>query len=295
MGAFAAIRASKQAAIKADINALERALMAYKEKNGDYPPSFMQLDSANSIQRTASREAFLRHLRKIRPRCNADNELTVLRNAMGPVNFTPAQALVFWLTSLSEDPARPLSALTEDRQSLLDLDKGRLSQGGWTLVAGSPPTLRYVPQTYAPSATANAPYMYFEARCYRAHTEFPHIVAGSAVCQPYLWSDAYDTNPKNGLLEEVEWDRSPANDGDMTVAEFQKISVNPSSFQILSAGLDGEYGEASTQRIPCTRDGRSGTDLLVKSYPIGLGYKDEDNDNITNFTKSSTLGDDKPE
>jgi hypothetical protein len=189
--------------------------------------------------------------------------------------------------------------LDTDRKSYVEFDKSRLKPtedasipAGWRTVNISGNTVaRYNPSTYAPSATPDAPFFYLESRCYRLH-HMANLSYGSVgSCKPYLWSDAYDTN-KNGLLDQAEWDKKqPSND--MSELEMADICANPKSFQIISAGLDGNFG-ANGDQIDVNIDGRQYT-VQWKSYPSGKGYADDDNDNITNFSKSGIIGDDKPE
>jgi hypothetical protein len=113
--------------------------------------------------------------------------------------------------------------------------------------------------------------------------------------RPYL-QQPWDKNASNSL----DYGTNPNNDvavggnGDIDPKSFQKICVNPESFQIISGSLDGEYGNTTTLLNDAPVYGYT-LDLYYKSYPDGFGYVDEDNDNITNFTKNSDLESDKTE
>jgi hypothetical protein len=61
--------------------------------------------------------------------------------------------------------------------------------------------------------------------------------------------------------------------------------VNPTSFQILCAGQDGEWGGI---------DPASGTFAGYKGFPGGMNYTAADRDNITNFSEGRTLEDHIP-
>jgi hypothetical protein len=57
--------------------------------------------------------------------------------------------------------------------------------------------------------------------------------------------------------------------------------VNPTTFQILCAGQDGEFGDSLAAD-------------QVKLFPSGAFYEAADKDNITNFSDGRTLGDNIP-
>lgn len=218
---FRGLTAAKQARTAAEVTQLAGAMEQFKLKFGEYPPSFLDHSDLNS------RAMMKRFLAKAFPRCNPDVELwyipwvddtnsyypyldtTGALNLWDPVNGTSsgtkkpmsaAQALVFWLTSISRDPAHPLSAPTSDRNSFFDFDNGRISRlnstqsltnnvsgSGWVVLTGSlsPPTWsagpnvvttgsypKYNPGTYAPRDGIRQAYVYFEARCYLFHALF---------------------------------------------------------------------------------------------------------------------------
>ncbi len=270
VAAYKALEAAKRARITAELANLDGAVKAYKEKFGDYPPCYYD----STIP--ASKTAVERHLAKCFPRCDVTNEITYVPN-----NLDPAQALVFWLTSISKNPQQPLSANvdTADRQSFFDFDRSRFTpvSGGFTKGATNPTFV--AAQTYHPSG-ATAPYVYFEARGYLD----PTVVAvpfkpkqykvGTDTCMPLLW----DT------------------DGDGKFDDW----CNPKSFQIISAGLDDKYGNSGIDidagaSNPITANNAAITKITGKLYPTGKGYDTSgaDDDDLTNFSDKQ-LGDAKP-
>jgi hypothetical protein len=99
----------------------------------------------------------------------------------------------------------------------------------------------------------------------------------------------------DGTIDVKDYDAN--NNGKLDPNEQPKLYVNPKSFQIISAGLDGDYGTApttSSKSFPLP----SGTLTIsrTKLYPTGAGYDPSgaDDDNIVNFSKGTSLGDDKP-
>ena len=169
-------------------------------------------------------------------------------------------------------------------------------------------------------------YVYFEARCYLFHALFlgagyppaspPPPLGNPPV--PYLSrSTPWDTN-SNGALDAglptstVSYDIPTATNFVLIPASFtafQNLCVNPKSFQIISAGLDNDFGIANTT----TPQGNTGGTapgvaapapsvsynpgtltvpqtyyIYYKSYPDGQGYDtitNADDDNITNFSE----------
>jgi prepilin-type N-terminal cleavage/methylation domain-containing protein len=283
---FKALEAAHRSRIKTEITNLESAVQAYKQKYGDFPPSYINNLDPISVALVT------RHLTKAFPRCNPAIEIAVM-----PASMSGANALVFWLTSITKDPAHPLSAVTTDRQTFFDFDKTRLSPspGGWT-VSGT--NVNWIPQVYIPQSGKTSPYYYFDARSYLQHS-LSSAAAPSGVPVPYLL-EPWDTNTADGKLDiaagkEVDLDSS----NNMKPASFQALCANPKSFQIISAGLDGDYGTVATISSvdPATGGKYNGatSSLYFKSYPSGLGYDSggADDDNITNFSESA-LGDAKP-
>ncbi len=232
--------AGKEARIISEIAQLDTAMKAYKEKYGSYPPSDLSnLGSTTSPQYIA----LAQHLSKAFGRCNVANEIAAI-NAYGMT--TPAQALTFFLNGYSSDAERPVSGLTPANQlaPIYPFDKSRFAA-----VSGSAVPI------YCPADTPGVPYVYFAAQNYVSHSASsgPGIATGTGqgYCRPYF----IDSPP--------------------TGATGANLYVNPSSFQIISAGLDSDYG------------GTSGATAIY--YPSGTNSQPGDKDNLTNFS-SKNLG-----
>jgi prepilin-type N-terminal cleavage/methylation domain-containing protein len=315
---FKALETAKKARIKMEITNLESAIEAFKQKYGDYPPS--------CLDPVYNKDGVRRFLAKAFPRCNPDTE------ALCIPTVSDDQALVFWLTSISKDPAHPLSAATADRQSLFDFDKTRLKatvsyvmsssgpplqtplgnnvQAGWRVDPSNAfGSLIYTSSQYIPVSGKDSPYHYFEAREYIFHAAGP--TGGPTPNQPvpYLLEPWDNATPGLQALSsgtpDVRLGSTPSNSVNATsMADFQKLCANPKSFQIISAGLDGDYGTvdvttAVPQPVNFVNQTGSGTRpklLYYKSYPSGIGYDKSgaDDDNITNFCEKNGLGDAKP-
>ena len=151
-----------------------------------------------------------------------------------PYGMTAAEALVFWLQGYSGNPIDPLSGT---RIALMQFDQTRLKP---TRVApGSAGIQLY---TYGPSEGQGQPYVYIHNGAYGSLT-YTAVTPGKGMARAYKSSVA--PNPY----------------------------INAESFQIISAGLDGDYG----------------TDNANKQFPAGVNYQTGDKDNVTNFS-GGTLG-----
>ncbi|HEY2826858.1 MAG TPA: type II secretion system protein, partial [Pirellulales bacterium] len=380
---FKGLSAAKQSRTSAEVTNLASAMEEFRRAYGDYPPSFLDQSDVNA------RALIIRFLAKAFPRCNPNAEASYIPWSDGSNTFypyldssgtfqlwspigatqsgakpmTPSQALVFWLTSISKDPAHPLSAPTADRVSFFDFDNARITRmnttgtsgygtsgSAWTLVTSAttpslatPPTTftlatntacpMYNPGAYLPRDGNQQGYVYFEARCYLFHALFllaNYPPAATAATPPplnnppvpYLSRSApWDTN-SNGYLDAgqpttlMTFDVPTGSNLALTPASFtgfQNLCVNPKSFQIISAGLDNDFGQVNRTGKPSSgaapigqargtyspTGSASGLSYFIfyKSYPDGQGYDNitnADDDNITNFSEGP-LGSVKPQ
>ncbi len=296
---FEALKAAKRARIKVEITNLNSAIESYKLKFGDYPPSYINVADSDSAA------LLTRHLAKAFPRCNPTTELNAAFTGLN--GLTPAQALVFWLTSISKDPARPLSAPTTDRQVLFDFDKTRLISsvagqvGGWSVSGTGASAIlnRYVPQIYIDQSGKNSPFVYFEARGYLGHAINTSSPAYVPNCCPYLLEPWITNNHSpNSIVAGTSGPPQQDVQTDSTgwlPTSYQKICANPKSFQIISAGLDGVFGGLGQPVSGVKYNNKTGLTLYYKSFPTGTGYDTTggDDDNLTNFSQGQ-LGDAKP-
>ncbi|HEX3997539.1 MAG TPA: prepilin-type N-terminal cleavage/methylation domain-containing protein [Pirellulales bacterium] len=178
------------------------------------------------------------HLAHAFPHCNANTEAAAI-----PSGLTAAQALVFWLSGFSPDPEHPITGQGA-KTALYQFDTTRLQPAG----AAAP--------VYVPTDGLGSPYVYFAAQNYATQAAYNTVSAnqgGTGVCRPYY----LDT-------------------GSSTVSP-QLLYANPNTFQIISAGLDGDFGDTSASSTPSP----------YPSYPSGNGYTQGDLDNLTNFAPSN--------
>ncbi len=252
-----AIARAKVAAMGLEVSNLAKAVESYKMEMGEYPPDFAGLDGTQAKPEVGTDYYVVRnHLaRKYRFR-NATAAPPAGDNVT-LVNLDPAEALVFWLSGLSSDPKFPLArreafALTgvalKGDKPFFEFDESRLMDkdgDGW-------------PEYYA--ANSEAPYVYIRNDNYGvlADPATPNVFTPNAI--PVM----------NGLATLKAYAAETLGNNVSRFAE-------PEKFQIICAGLDGEFNAGPTAPV-----GR---------YPDGIGYADADRDNITNFSEGNTLED----
>jgi prepilin-type N-terminal cleavage/methylation domain-containing protein len=294
-------KAARQAAIRIDIDNLNRALETYYTDVGEYPPDFVGVNDNTSITiggvsttvKAQARNAVVRHLRKRFPRYGIphltagdqfDDFVEVVRRATTDNNqngqglckggaaeagdgngvdighMTPGQAMVFWLgglpafggsnelTGFSTSPTDPMAARTvvTSRIPSLSPDLAKLIFD---------PTQPSLPISYGTTTAQN--------------TLFP-----VAYFRPY--GSPYAALADNWYLTGLSHQTTPAA---IPYADSRTNNrwVNSGKFQIISAGLDGDYGTTTDNNPP--------------SFPAGGNLSQEHMDNVTNLTESATIRD----
>ncbi len=258
-----------------EIKQLESAVEAYREKYGDYPPDF------------SNKLIVERHVRKIWPRI-AQNEFDLFwrtvwvnpnDNSNHQTYVDPAEALVFWLGGFSDDARRPFFGkggpfifdsgnnrvyINEDRnKGFFEFEPGRLTMqmrtGGPGRISNDTDNDAF--PVYYP-AGKKAPYVYFDARAYSTRRFYTHSSFGTVSAYA---SDRVRSDPNNPSNRIPEW-------------------VNPTSFQIISAGLDDHFGTYRdvARQIKLFPSGRT-YDAQGGTF-TNNGYTLQDEDNISNFS-----------
>ena len=216
-----------------------------------------------------------------------------------PSNLRPDQALVFWLNGFNPDPTQPflgLATLTRAQRTppFFDFDASRLVKLSATTNA-----LSYVPA----GVKDFAPYVYFDSGFYGyGNPSYSAPIAWwcNSISCPGVTSDAgYAMAYVKDNINPGVFDSPFANpQGD----EW----VNPDSFQIISSGLDGVFGNngagvtgnpnvINTLRLYPTGNPYNAAAVVAPgSKPTGYDMYGADDDNITNFCERARLGDAKP-
>jgi len=213
---FQARVSARNAAIKAEIDMLHMAIMNYKNEYGSFPPC---------VSGTAIADPAARHIKRLFPRWPP----VVLTNST-----TQSNALVGWLTGYSLDPTNPIGT---PREKLFDFDESRINSG-----------------EYFPSGKRGSVYYYTSSSQYftdpptnttpRQYVEFSKVTSEDTNGDDLL--TAGEDQNGNGRLdgEDVNQNGSldPAEDVNSDGILNHGLPFNPSTFQIISAGLDETLG-----------------------------------------------------
>lgn len=310
----AVIRRGSNFAMATDLNNLEMAIVAYKDRYKDFPPDF-----TDAPVRPFNQTVAYRHIRKAFPRIDAA-EMT--RIAAFAPSISAAESLVFWLGGLSKNPRQPFTGAggpliitgdattpiawrIQDRaEPLFTFDESRLhieTTGTYTTGAA-----------YLPSGGNTTPYVYFDSRTYGfTYTSGSNQVPGYA-------SFAWQAPDGTGWTVALPYKSDTANTGFNPVAEPRDFVlrdravhfVNRDTFQIVCAGIDGEFGPrfASAANVIAFADPNGNTVPFFTRFPSGGWYHPSydvnnpppatadvyqvgQNDNLANFSEGQTMKD----
>jgi prepilin-type N-terminal cleavage/methylation domain-containing protein len=266
-----ALKTIRRRVIKVECEGIEQALMLYESEYGEMPPDFSVLDSAEG-RRTVNRHLYVRFKGKYKGDFSTMQQEISDNYGFDITGMSPDDALVFWLGGLparkpasrddpyvpagfnsdNSDPFSPSSSRTPPTYS--GFDPERIVWGDNVL-------------QYLNSAPISTPYVYFKSRMVNVGTND----AGRG----------YDTS------EQYDWyDRDNDGNAEDFVVPYAMSEVAPGIWtwynekgaQVITGGLDGEFG--------------SGPITTVRIVKDGTGFEDGDKDNISNFCSSSTIGGD---
>ena len=262
------LSSSRAAAVKAEIELLNTALMNYKNEYGSFPPSDMRgLWSGGSVN---TNHPVYRHLQRLFPRIAEPTGGGDASPYFWMAQMSPAQALVFWLNGFFDNPQFPLtngvglSAATPragtasaNRQKLFDFDESRLYAATpyWTPAL---PAALVGPQQFStrPSALAFArdypvyfpnqantglPYVYFSSGNYSTAPS----ANTTSVIGPGLSTDVfYTATSLVGSNTEVAPYLNSTNCATPAMYSWAQLHMSSDTFQLIAAGADGTYGNA---------------------------------------------------
>lgn len=256
----AQIRA-RNAALAMEIKQLEAAFDTYKQQIGEYPPSFGERNASGALvydQATGAKNRFNsvveRHLQRGYPKLMDRNPSSHTDNNNDPKDFF-YNRIAMQLDQgealvfwLRSVGTNPQNPFdtTSTRKGFYEFDERRLVDVDGDGFA-----------TYQPRNCRDTDYIYMESRSYVNYVQNNGYARSTGGTQQIV---PYGTNPTT--------------------------PVNPTKFQIVCAGLDGDFGN-----LPAL----SGSLYSPKIFPNGTGYTAGDRDNITNFSDGKTLGDARPE
>lgn len=317
--AQAAYNYSKNVRIKAEVDQLDAAIKAFKQQYGAYPPCDLRMGA--TAGQYPNQNALMAFLMQAFPRyINNGNPAQIqvdLHNAgVDTANFRPDAALVFWLQGFNPDGTQPFGAATTPGQQATSTSQ--VSQGiatynaigytsGATLPGFTPKNMTVTPlfvfdQTRLSLTAVNgtyafvytpinqtAPYVYFDMNTYgslggafSSTAASGAYNASSGTPDPSEYWVTNSDGSAGGVASPYVLDVN--NNG--TFATPPDTFCNPTSFQIISAGQDNQFGFTASS-LPTT----------WRLFPSGAGYdlaSGNELDNVTNFNPKATLNDALP-
>ena len=246
---------ARQNVIAQELNQLHLAIESYKQKFGDYPPDFTNVTASADL--TNASHLVARHMRKAFPKHQENLQTAFWDSTNSKCKLDPSEALVFWLSQLWEDPRLPLTG-TGNHVVLFPFDEKRLiDPDGDTF------------PSYAPPSGKDMPYVYFDSRIYTDATPI-----SSSNTKPVASLCVYKDSAGTAVLYPYASKAS---------ATALLSMANKTTYQLISAGLDGEYGDVTGIT--------AGTASTYKVFPFGTNYKIGDMDNIANFSDGKIFED----
>lgn len=251
-----------------EIAQLAQAIEAYKKEKGDYPPSMGEIDLLDADGDGNTSESLYiaapytsvceRHLQKCYPKMTSAEKIIFYRD-LAPY-MSQSEALWFWLSQTQNDERQPFFSTSQNYKKYYDFKEERVipSKSVNIVIGGNsiPFQLNY----YQPSYAKETAFMYLDSRTYIVHGD----INRGAPFSP--------ATPENGPVQAYFNDNAKA--------------MNFTTFQIICAGQDGEFGAALDQ---IDNSGNVITGAL-KRFKSGVNYTDEDKDNLTNFSDGRQLG-----
>lgn len=297
--AMRAFKSAKEARITTEISQIAAALERYKIEYGEYPPDFSFLYLAGTTSPFNDETKVNDHLRRnFRNRVvNGDppfvwrNEDTQRLGGTPPNNPNPdpAEALFYWLGGTppagrvaifggySKNPAQPKRALSGERTPMFEFDPARLDDKDEDGLL-----------EYYPPGGNQAPYVYFRSTDYIPLLEMIanppsganpiSQVANGLRVSPYLTSTESTMNKQFG---DIGKPNLPLNKKWVS-DDFAAAN----KFQLISAGLDGEFGDAPLDMAKQNLDGWRQFGFPGGPYLSPSGSKAH-LDNITNFAEGT--------
>jgi prepilin-type N-terminal cleavage/methylation domain-containing protein len=280
-----------------EIADLSQAIQKYRSENGGlYPPSFGEAQAMTPVTTYTAlynngtgpwRNTLLgRYVNKAYPKCS-QRDIAYLFTQVAD-NVDQCSALHFWLTQTSADARYPFTGPT--KRTYLDFDETRLVQIGF--IAGNPMATPVIPNLtlngYRPRHAGESYYIYIEARHYTQHVS-DNLSAIQSATNPTR--PPAGTGPTASRTPDVSvrpWLRRLVNNANPTTDRMTAANyVNPESYQLFCAGLDGRFtvNHDLLRKFPCGPTGldHAGNQINPNDFA-------DDVDNQTNFSDGATIG-----
>jgi general secretion pathway protein G len=265
---------ARDAQIVAEIAELDKAMQQFKDKHGAYPPAMHYDDNGTATAGGTVENRVRAFWRRAWPRWS--------NTSTNVAQLDPAEVLVFYLggipstsgstkvTGFNLNPLNPTATGGQRSTPLFQFDQGRLFD------EDDDTFWEYYPPQKRSKGDGITPYVYFDFTSYVFHSSgsywFYHATnATPAGPQPVGSGPFVLLSSTNAFPTSTAGTATPYYDSAVSGG-----FMNPTSFQIISAGLDNNYGSGTRRGFP------SGAAVA----PSTTGYNTEDYDNLTNFTTS---------
>jgi prepilin-type N-terminal cleavage/methylation domain-containing protein len=255
-----------------EIAQIKDAIEKYKTDKGDYPPNLR-----------GNPAAVMRHIRRCYPKISP-TELAALwdfsTGSVWPVmQLDEGESLVFWLAKTRNNPQYPFGLAGgsgTEYQSYYDFDERRLTDDDLDTWFSFRP--EYAKDTFYLYVDSRS-YLYPNGTTYAGYAQ--HLADSSLPPVPCVG----ESMPETSVLPYWTETNNPAAVAGETRQCLLFLPQNPTSYQLLCAGQDGDFGYFDS----------SGTAVdMVKFFPSGGNFVRADNDNITDFSSGKKLSDHIP-
>jgi prepilin-type N-terminal cleavage/methylation domain-containing protein len=254
VAAMAAKKKANQYKITQELSQMDMSLKSMRDKFGAYPPDGTYQDGVTTAHPWPN--DFERYFRRAFPRADLASEFVLLRQKFpgangfqlrdveSPINFSPQTMMVFWLGGMPEDPTNPKSRLIgfskDPIHPLSDLTSTSrigpfydFQSANLRFPPGSARTFNIFRACLPPVSTpTECPYVYFRAEAGPSKYEYfipPVTLPVPANPDPTVYR-IKAIRSGSAILVRPYWNIQ------------EQGFVNPKSYQILCAGLDGQFG-----------------------------------------------------
>jgi prepilin-type N-terminal cleavage/methylation domain-containing protein len=273
------LSSSRAAAVKAEIELLNTALMNYKNEYGSFPPSDMRGLWNNTTNSVNTGHPAYKHLQRIFPRIAEPTGAPLVAPVASPyywmAQMSPAQALVFWLQGFFDNPRYPLTnydpvtsqpvlsvnmpragTANANRNKLFDFDESRLYAADvyWAVSSPFGPIgtgyQAFFTRNAAPSAFAREYPVYFPNQ---ANTGLPYVYFSSSgystlLPNPFFASTSVTAAIGPGLLPDLFYTATSLNGDNSAIVPY----FNTANCAILTPPPNPQFSWAQLHMNPDT-------------------------------------------
>jgi prepilin-type N-terminal cleavage/methylation domain-containing protein len=271
VGLYAAFNSARTFELSQSMTQVQTAVEQFKTKYGTYPPDMSDVsdptilpgsDNVNAANMAVAFPYFTAFINKAYPRADR-NAIAAFCNhiRIGGGRMDQAEALVFFLAASSKDPRFPLGRLANPANPPINANYVPPQPNEYEIFYEFPTLVDFDGdgfREFSQKGAKGAPLVYFDARTYTS------VAVVSGMAQVNFVNNSY------------------AAAGTVTPYASAKVGsvytfYNPKSYQIVCAGLDGEFGVDLSGGIQYP--------VLSANAPAVLPrLTDTDGDNIGNFT-----------